>query len=262
MRLLIDCGNRNIVFALWQGEAPRALWRKATDPRATADEYAIWLASAFAAEGLSRQDVEGVAVASVVPALDWAFAVLAREHFGCEPFAVRDAVAAGAIEVRLDAGASAGDDRLANAAGAAARYGGPLVVVDFGTATTFDCVAADGAYEGGVIAPGVDLSLEALHRGTARLPRAWFAKPEGPVVGRNSMAALASGVYWGYAAMVEGLLARIRAEHPFERAVATGGQAELLLPELPSVEHADPTLTLYGLHLLAERTQAGRSAKR
>ncbi|MGR4000779.1 MAG: type III pantothenate kinase [Alphaproteobacteria bacterium] len=253
MDFLIDCGNRNISFALWDGSRICGRWRTASDARSTADDYAIWLRGAFAGSGYGVDCVGSVIMASVVPALDWALEQVSRDLFGCEVLRVSAAVVLAGVEVRLASGSVAGEDRLANAVGASARYGGALVVVDFGTATTFDCVGSDGSYVGGVIAPGIDLSLEALHRGTARLPRTWLARPD-MVVGRDTASALLSGVYWGYVSMVEGLLARISVEHSYERVIATGGQAALLVDDLPSVECADVDLTLYGLSELLRRS--------
>ena len=254
MYFLIDCGNQNISFALWNGPKLHAKWRTASDERRTSDDYTSWLRQHIANTNCDTKTVSAVILSSVVPALDWALAQAARDLFNINPVRVTEAAKKTGMEIRLRPNSSIGEDRLANAAGATAKYGGTLTVVDFGTATTFDCVAADGAYIGGLIAPGIDLSLEALHRGTARLPRTWLARPE-TVVGHDTASALMSGVYWGYISMVEGLLARIKNEHNYERVIATGGQANLLVNDLPSVEHADADLTLCGLAELLRRLE-------
>ncbi len=255
MQLVIDAGNTNVVVAVHDGVAYRGNWRIATDPARTSDEYAVWVLSLFGLVGLDRHEITRAVIGTVVPAALYHLRRLCRDWFEVEPLIARSTLDWG-FQIKMDQPAEVGADRLLNALAAHRRYRGPLVVVDFGTATTFDVVDAEGAYIGGVIAPGINLSLEALHRAAARLPRIGIGRPQA-VIGRSTVPAMQSGIYWGYVGMIEGLITRI--EREFGRkltVVATGGLAPLLAEGTMVIRHIDPDLTLDGLRLLAERNPA------
>src|ERR1700720_2717602 len=227
MLLVVDCGNTNVVFAVNDGTGWRGVWRIATEPQRTSDEYAVWLLTLLGHAGLKREQVSAAVIGTVVPAALYHLRRLCREWFNVEPLVARAALDWG-FEIRVDKPTEVGADRLANSLAGHQRFGGPLIVVDFGTATTFDVVDKDGAYLGGVICPGINLSLEALHQAAAQLPRIGIARPQA-VIGRQTVPAMQSGVYWGYVALVEGLVARIKAEYggPM-KVIATGGLAPLV----------------------------------
>ncbi len=259
MLLLVDAGNTNVVVAVHDGREYRGIWRIATEPQRTSDEYAVWLLGLFQLTGRSRQDITAAVIGTVVPAALYHLRRLVRDWFDVEPLIARPSLDWG-FEIRMDQPEEVGADRLLNALAAHTAYQGPLVVIDFGTATTFDVVDGDGAYIGGVIAPGINLSIEALHRAAARLPRIGIGRPQA-VIGRSTVPAMQSGIYWGYVAMIEGLVARIRGEVGGEvggplKVIATGGLAPLLAEGTTVIERIDPDLTLDGLRLLAERNPA------
>lgn len=252
MLLVIDAGNTNVVVAVHDGTHYRGRWRIATNPQRTSDEYAVWLLSLFDRCGLAREDVTGAVIGTVVPAALYDLRRLCRDWFGIEPLVATPGLDWG-LRIDVDRPEEVGADRLLNALAAHQRYGGPLVVIDFGTATTFDVVERDGAYIGGVIAPGINLSIEALHMAAARLPRIGIGRPQA-VIGRNTVQCMQSGIFWGYVAMIEGLVARIEAEAETKlKVVATGGLAPLLAEGTTVLGRIDPDLTLDGLRMLAER---------
>ncbi len=255
MLLVVDAGNTNIVFAVHDGHGWRGTWRIATDAQRTSDEYAVWLLSLLTLTKLDRRVIRRAVIGTVVPAALYHLRRLCRDWFDVEPLVARSTLDWG-FRIRVDNPAEVGADRLVNSLAAHTRFGGPLVVVDFGTATTLDVVDADGSYVGGVIAPGINLSLEALHQAAARLPRIGIGRPQA-VIGTATVPAMQSGIYWGYVALVEGLVARIRAEfdHPL-KVIATGGLAPLLGEGTTLFERIEPDLTLEGLRLLAERNPA------
>ncbi len=250
MLLAIDVGNTNIVFALAQGQEIVHRWRIKTDPARTADEYAVWLHQLMQMEGVSREAVCEVIIASVVPQTLFNLRGLARRAFRAEPMVVGTPEVDPGIEIRLSNPAEAGADRVVNAVAARASHPGASIILDFGTATTFDVVSADGAYEGGVIAPGINLSMDALYRAAARLPRIAVEPPaEGlGVIGKGTVHAMQSGVFWGYVGLVEGLVGRIRAEidNP-ATVIATGGLAPMFARHTRVIDHVDPDLTIRGL---------------
>jgi len=255
MLLVIDAGNTNIVFAVHDGTEWRGRWRVRTDAERTSDEYAVWLLALIQHAGLRAIDIQRCAIGTVVPAALYNLRRLSREWFNCEPLIARAALDWG-FDIRVDAPNEVGADRLLNALAAHQRYTGPLIVIDFGTATTFDVVEHDGAYIGGVIAPGINLSIEALHRAAARLPRIGIGRPQA-VIGRNTVAAMQSGIYWGYVGLIEGIVARIRAEHGGRlKVIATGGLAPLFAEGTAVIETTDQDTTLDGLKLLAGRNPA------
>jgi type III pantothenate kinase len=254
MLLAVDAGNTNVVFAVHDGREWRGRWRIATRADRTSDEYAVWLLSLFQHCGLKAAGIDRCAIGTVVPAALYNLRRLSREWFEVEPLIARAAVDWG-FEIKVDRPQEVGADRLLNALASHHRYGGPLIVVDFGTATTFDVVDGDGAYLGGVIAPGINLSIEALHQAAARLPRIGIGRPQA-VIGRDTVSAMQSGVYWGYVGMIEGIIGRIRGEQGPLKVVATGGLAPLFGEGTASIELVDQDITLEGLRLLADRNPA------
>lgn len=255
MLLAIDAGNTNVVFALVDGGEIRARWRIATDPRRTADEYAVWLHQLLELEGFRRVDVDAVIVATVVPRALHNLQVLASKYFGTEALIAGRAPVEWGVALDVVEPQTVGADRVVNTIAAHARHPGDLIVIDFGTATTFDVVDYDGAYKGGIIAPGINLSLDALVAAAAKLPRIAIAAPEtGSVVGRTTEDQMLIGVYWGYIAMIEGLVARIRAEigRPVT-VVSTGGLASLFDQHTSVFDSIEPDLTIQGLAIMHER---------
>lgn len=255
MLLAIDAGNTNIVFALFDGREIKARWRIATDPRRTGDEYAVWLMQLLQIRGVDRGDVDQIIVSTVVPRALHNISVLARNYFNVEPLVAGQAPVEYAIEIDVDQPSSLGADRAVNTIAAHAKYDGDLIVVDFGTATTFDVVDFNGAYKGGIIAPGINLSLDALVGNTAMLPRIAIDIPQtDSVIGRNTEDQMLIGVFWGYVAMMEGLIARMRSEigRP-AKVIATGGFAVLFDKATDIFDAVDADLTLEGLALMVER---------
>jgi type III pantothenate kinase len=255
MLLVVDAGNTNVVVAVHDGREWRGIWRIATEAGRTSDEYAVWLLTLLGHSGLKREEISAAVIGTVVPAALYHLRRLVRDWFSVEPLVARSTLDWG-FEIKVDNPEEVGADRLLNSLAGHQKFGGPLVVIDFGTATTFDVVDNGGAYLGGVIAPGINLSLEALHRAAARLPRIGIGRPQA-VIGRNTVAAMQSGIYWGYVAMIEGLVARIQGEYGGGlKVVGTGGLAPLLAEGATVISHIDPDLTLDGLKLLAERNPA------
>jgi type III pantothenate kinase len=247
MLLAIDAGNTNIVFAVFDGESVRGEWRASTHTDRTADELGVWLMQLLTTAGLRREDVTSAIIASVVPAMVFGLKTLCRRYFACDPVVVGDEGVELGIQVLLDRPEEVGADRLVNAVAAHLCYQGPLIVIDFGTATTFDVVDADGNYCGGAIAPGINLSLEALHMAAAKLPRVAIGRPK-QVIGKATVPAMQSGIFWGYVGLIEGLVRRIEEEHGGTMlVVATGGLAPLFAEATPVIGRLDPDLTLRGL---------------
>ncbi|MCB2075221.1 MAG: type III pantothenate kinase [Novosphingobium sp.] len=258
MLLAIDAGNTNVVFALFEGRTLKARWRIATDARRTGDEYAVWLMQLLSIRGVDRREIKQIIVSTVVPRALHNLDVLARNFFNIEPMIAGQPPVDYAIDIDVDEPRSLGADRAVNAIAAHARHGGDLIIVDFGTATTFDAIDFNGAYKGGIIAPGINLSLDALVGNTAMLPRIAIDVPEtSSVIGRNTEDQMLIGVFWGYVAMMEGLIARMRAEigRP-AKVIATGGLAVLFDEATDIFDSVEPDLTLEGLALLAERASA------
>ncbi len=250
MLLAIDAGNTNTVFAIYDGTERLGTWRCATDPRRTADEYAVWLLQLMALDGLTRDQVTAGIIASVVPAGLFNLVKLVERYFRTAPLVVGENGIRPAVAASIPHPEEVGADRLVNAVAAHDRYGGPLVVVDFGTATTFDLIDGAGAYAGGVIAPGINLSLDALYRAAAKLPRVAVVRPE-RVVGTSTVPAMQSGVFWGYVGLVEGIVRRMGDEVGRTLpVVATGGLASMFADVTPVITHLDSDLTLWGLALI------------
>jgi type III pantothenate kinase len=259
MLLAIDAGNTNVVFALLDGKRRvRARWRIATDPRRTADEYAVWLKQLLELEGFSRNDVTDVIVGTVVPRALHNLDVLARKYFGVTPLIAGEGAAEWPIALDVEEPKSVGADRALNAIAAHALHPGDLVVIDFGTATTFDVVDYTGAYKGGIIAPGINLSLDALVGAAAKLPRIAIEAPEDrSVIGRTTESQMLTGIYWGYVAMIEGLIARLKDQigRPVT-VIASGGLATLFEQHENLFDVIEPDLTIQGLGMLHERSKS------
>ena len=253
MLLAIDAGNTNTVFAIFDGATPRAQWRAVTNAQRTSDEYAVWLSQLLTLEGLSFADLDAAIIATVVPAVLFDLRALCRTYLKCEPLIVGDPAVDMGMKINTDAPQSVGADRLCNTVAAHERYRGAVIVVDFGTATNFDIVAENGDFDGSVIAPGANLSIEALHQAAALLPRVAIHRAQS-VIGRDTVASMQSGVYWGYVGLIAGLIDRIKKEYGKPMTVvATGGLAHLFRPDIPAIDHIDPDLTIRGLMLIHAR---------
>lgn len=260
MLLAIDCGNTNTLFAVHDGTEWRAQWRTATHSTRTADEYAVWLNQLLQLQELSLRDITGCVISSVVPQSLFNLRNLARRYMGGEPLVVGEAGVDLGVTVNLPRPQEAGADRLVNALGCRVRYDGALIIVDSGTATTFDVVSADGAFEGGIIAPGINLSMQALHSAAARLPRIAIEKPQ-QVLGKDTVGAMQSGVFWGYVDLIDGLVTRLKAEYGQPMTViATGGVASLFEGATRTIDHYDPDVTIRGLLEVWRRNAPGAAA--
>ncbi|MCV2890205.1 type III pantothenate kinase [Ruegeria aquimaris] len=249
MLLAIDCGNTNTVFSIWDGEKFLCTLRTSTHHARTADAYFTWYSTLIKHYGIET-DITDVIISSTVPRVVFNLRVFADRFFGCRPLVVGKPDCLLPVLPRVDVGTAVGPDRLVNAAGAYDRHGGNKIVVDFGTATTFDVVDDDGAYVGGVIAPGVNLSLEALHMAAAALPHVDIAKPQA-VIGTNTVACMQSGVFWGYVGLVKEICARIKAERDREmQVIATGGLAALFQQSEILFDIFEDDLTMHGLTVI------------
>ncbi len=257
MLLAIDSGNTNIVFAVFDAAGTvLGEWRSSTDGNRTADEFGIWMEQLMQLQNLKREDITAAIISTVVPATLFSLKTLCRKYFDCEPLVVGEPNVELGIKVLVDRPDDVGADRLVNTVAAHAKYGGPLIVVDFGTATTFDVIGEDGSYMGGVIAPGVNLSLEALHQAAAQLPRIAVERPDA-VIGKATVPAMQTGIYWGYVSLIEGLVARIREDFGADMPViATGGLAPLFAEATDIIGQADADLTLRGLLAIHQRNTA------
>ncbi|MCV6824690.1 MULTISPECIES: type III pantothenate kinase [Halocynthiibacter] len=249
MLLAIDCGNTNTVFSIWDGEKFLATWRASTEHQRTADQYYVWLSTLMQMQKLDVTITE-VIISSTVPRVVFNLRVFADRYFNTRPLVVGKPECALPVDVRVDAGTAVGPDRLVNTVAGYDLYGGDLIVVDFGTATTFDVVASDGAYIGGVIAPGVNLSLEALHQAAAALPHVDVTKPAN-VIGTNTVACMQSGVFWGYVGLVNGICEQIKAERDRPmRVISTGGLAPLFQQGHALFDKFEDDLTMHGLTVI------------
>jgi type III pantothenate kinase len=253
MLLVIDAGNSNLTIGLFNGAELSGHWRLLTDAAKTAEQYGLEIRELLERDGVEVKNIEGISIASVVPQLDKALAEIAANDFGVEPLFVDHTTNTG-LKLLYDNPSELGADRIVDAAGALAKYGSPCIVVDFGTATTFNAVNAAHEYLGGVIAPGLKISAEALFARTAKLPRVEIKRPQ-KVIASSTRDAMQSGIYHGYAGLVDGVLKKMIAEMRSQpRVIATGGLAPLIAPATESIETIDETLTLDGLRLIYERT--------
>lgn len=255
MLLAIDFGNTNVVFAVCDGDEIRGRWRCASDTKRTADEYAVWLTQLMSLDGIKPSDVTGTIIASVVPQALFNIVTLCQRYFKSEPIIVGAEGVNLGFKLLFDKPEQIGADRLATAVAAYTQFGGPLIVIDFGTATTFEVVDGEGNYRGGVIAPGINLSAEALHMASAQLPRIQI-RSTSEIVGKTTVAAMRSGIFWGYVGMIEGLVTRIKKEFGAEMTVvATGGLAPLFAEETDLIDKTDTDLTVQGLIEIYSRNQ-------
>lgn len=249
MLLTIDIGNTNLTLGLYEGEMLGPRWRLATDHEKMPDEYGLQLAGLLAHANLSAKDISGICLASVVPPLTGKVLQACQQYLGLEPLVVDAGVKTG-VRVRYEDPRAVGADRIADAAAVQRLYGGPACVVDFGTATTFDGISKEGDYLGGAIAPGINIASEALFLRTAKLPRVDLQRPP-TAIGRNTVHAMQSGLLFGYAALVEGMVARFRTElGPEMKVIATGGLAEVIAAETKVLQIVAPWLTLEGLRII------------
>jgi len=254
MLLAINANNTNTVFAVWEGDRLHGAWRISTDIQRTADEYVVWLDHLLNLNGLARGRISGSIIASVVPEANFNLVKLCRDYCAATPLIVGEASVTLGMKALVDRPEEVGADRLINSIAVHDRYPGAAIVVDFGTATTFDVVDADGNYRGGVIAPGINLSLHALEAAAAKLPAVQIGRVE-KVIGTNTVACMQSGIFWGYVGLIEGLVTRIKDEFGAPmRVIATGGHAPLFEHATPLIETIDATLTLWGLRLAYARS--------
>lgn len=249
MLLAIDVGNTNVVLGVFEGEELRGSWRVATERHRMPDEWVVLFDSLLSRRGLSLKDLDAVSLSSVVPSLTVSLKEMSERYLKVEPLVVGPGIRTG-VNIVYDNPREVGADRIVNALAAFHKYGGPAIVVDFGTATTFDAISEKGDYLGGAIAPGITISTEALFRYAAKLPSIELVRPE-RVIGKNTVASMQSGIILGYIGLVEGLVARFKRELGAKaRVVATGGLAEVVAGETPAVDRVDPNLTLDGLRLI------------
>jgi type III pantothenate kinase len=255
MLLALDVGNTNVVLGLFSGRDLCHHWRIATRREGTSDEYSMLIEGLFSLEHVQRREVRAAVISSVVPSLQATLEEMVEKNFGVTPLLIEPGIKTG-MPILYDNPKEVGADRIVNAVAAIERYGKPAIVVDFGTATTFDVISERGEYLGGAIAPGISISAEALFRCAAKLPRIDIARPK-EAIGKSTVTSMQSGLYYGYLSLVEGMLARIKAEMSLDPiVVATGGLAHLIVGSSPLISHIDPLLTLEGLRILYERNQS------
>jgi type III pantothenate kinase len=249
MLLAVDCGNTNTVFSIWDGARFISNWRIATSHKRTADQYYVWLTTVLKL-GSIENNIEEMVISSTVPRVVFNLRVLGDKYFGTRPLVVGKSDCKLPVSVRVDEGTAVGPDRLVNTVAGFNLFGGDLIVVDFGTATTFDVVDTDGAYIGGVIAPGVNLSLEALHKDAAALPHVDISKPQN-VIGTNTVACMQSGVFWGYVGLIREICVKIKSERnrPM-KVISTGGMAPLFQQSVRLFDHFEEDLTMHGLTVI------------
>ncbi|RKQ71646.1 pantothenate kinase [Litorimonas taeanensis] len=248
MLLVIDTGNTNTLFAIHDGDNWAVEWRIATDPTRTADEYAVWFHQLLQMQNLSFDSISDCVISTVVPQSLFNMRNLVRRHLKVDPIIVGESDVKLGIGVRIDNPEQVGADRLVTTLGAVTRYDGPLIIIDSGTATTFDVVSADRCFEGGIIAPGINLSVKALHEAAAQLPRIEIRKPE-RIVGKNTVEAMQAGIFWGYIGLIDGLVEKIKEEDGRDfTVIGTGGVASLFEGASATIQHYDSQLTIDGLY--------------
>jgi type III pantothenate kinase len=249
MLLAIDIGNTNVVLGVFEGEGLCESWRIGTKSSITADEYAVIVKDLFAFSGIDFRQIDGIIISTVVPPLLSIMTEMSRKYFKIEPMVVTSELKTG-ITLSYENPREIGADRIVNAAAAFRLYGGPLIIIDFGTATTFCAVTKKGEYLGGAITPGVKISAEALYQRAAKLPRVELTRPR-TIIGRDTVSAMQAGILYGYAGLVDGIVERMKKElSPDARVIATGGLAELVAPETKSTIEVRPNLTLEGLRMI------------
>jgi type III pantothenate kinase len=254
MLLAVDVGNTNVVLGIYHGAELRVSWRISTNRQQTGDEYGVILKNLFSQVGVCASDLSGIIISSVVPPLMFSLEEMALRYFNLQPLVVGPGIKTG-INILLENPREVGADRIVNAVAGFELYGGPLIIVDFGTATTFDAISARGDYLGGAIAPGVNISTEALFQRAAKLPRVELVRPP-RVIGRDTITSMQSGIVFGFAGQVDGIVTRMSREFPVKpKVIATGGLAQLIASESNTLELINPLLTLEGLRLIYERNR-------
>ena len=262
MLLVIDCGNTNTGFAVFDNNSCIGKWRTSTNPNRTADEYAVWLTQLLALKSLSIKDINSIIIANVVPETEFNLQHLCEQYFCLHPMIVGDKDLNLGIDIHIDEPGELGADRIVNAVGANDLYKGPLIIIDFGTATTFDITGSDGSYEGGLIVPGINLSLEALYNAASRLPRITIEpQPKSKtsnetysIIGKSTKTAMRSGIFWGYIGLIEGIIERVKAEYNIPmQTVATGGLAPVFAGSTAAIDVVDQDITIHGLVLIHKR---------
>ena len=257
MLLAIDSGNTNVVFAIFDnGGRIISQWRAASNKNRTADEYSVWLIQLMEQAKIEKDQIKASIIANVVPEALSSLKLLCTTHFSTEALVVGEPEVNLDIKVNLENPREVGADRIVNAVAAHEFYSGAKIVIDFGTATTFDVISENGSYEGGVISPGVNLSLETLHQAAAQLPHVTISKPS-YLIGKNTHDAMVSGIFWGYIGLIEGLIFRLKKEIDNEtiRVISTGGLAPLFSANCDKIEALDQNLTINGLNLIYQRNQ-------
>lgn len=255
MILVMDVGNTNIVLGIYDDKNLRVHWRVSTDRQKTVDEYGVLLHNLFSYIGMSREEINAIVISSVVPPLMPTLEKMCRKYFGLKPLVIGPGIKTG-LKIRYENPREVGADRIVNAVAVNELYGGPAIIVDFGTATTFCALAANGEYLGGAITPGIGISTEALFQRAAKLPRIELIKPLS-VIGRNTVSSMQSGIIYGYIGQIDGIVERMKKEmnEPKALVVATGGLAELLKEDTKTIDQVDPFLTLEGLRIIYEKNQ-------
>ncbi|ABO50316.1 pantothenate kinase [Desulforamulus reducens MI-1] len=254
MILAVDIGNTNIVFGVLDDKSLYANWRLATDRNRTADEYGVLLTELFCLSNINMKEVKGIIISSVVPPLNPILEFMSEKYFNISPIQVGPGIRSG-LHIKMDNPREVGADRIVNAVAAYSLYGGPLIIVDFGTATTFCCVTAKGEYLGGAIAPGIGISTEALYTKASKLPRVELSKPSS-IIGKNTITAMQAGIIYGFAGQVEFIVRRMKKEMSTEtQVIATGGLAEVMSQETSVIDKVNPILTLQGLKIIYDRNQ-------
>jgi len=255
MLLVMDVGNTNVVIGIFKGDQLIHQWRIATDRNKTEDEYGTLIKMFLRDENISVEEIEAVIISSVVPPLNYALESMVKKYFKLKPMIVGPGIKTG-LNIKYDNPKEIGADRIVNAVAAVAEYGNSLVIVDFGTATTFCLVNDEGNYLGGAICPGINISMEALYQNASKLPKVEFAKPES-VVGRNTVMAMQSGLYYGYVGLVDGIANRMKQQLSKPgKVIATGGLAEYISKDSATIDIIDPHLTLKGLRIIYERNRS------
>ena len=262
MLLAIDCGNTNTGFAVFDKNSCIGKWRTSANPNRTADEYAVWLTQLLALKSLSLKDINSIIIANVVPETEFNLQCLCEQYFFLQPMIVGDKDLNLGIDIHIDEPSELGADRIVNAVGANDLYKGPLIIIDFGTATTFDITESDGSYAGGLIVPGINLSLEALYNAASRLPRITIEpQPKSKtsndtysIIGKSTKTAMRSGIFWGYIGLIEGIIERVKGEYNIAmQTVATGGLAPVFAGSTAAIDFVDQDITIHGLVLIHKR---------
>jgi len=255
MILVMDVGNTNIVLGIYQEKELRVYWRASTDRQKTVDEYGMFLHNLFSYNGMERAEIKAIVISSVVPPLMPTLEYMCSKYFDLKPLVIGPGIKTG-LRIRYDNPREVGADRIVNAVAVDELYGGPAVIVDFGTATTFCALSASGEYLGGAITPGIGIATEALFQRAAKLPKIELTKPAS-VIGRNTISSMQAGIIYGYIGQVDGIVERMKKEmkEPGALVIATGGLAELLKDDSKTIDRVDPLLTLEGLRIIYEKNQ-------